>query len=168
MLNKEVNSVLACSLCFNCVVNGSYMLGKQSTTQITFCRRVLTPPERQTTYLTNIFWKSLCAQLWFQTSNCKISASVREILCCDRLTWGQEEEDDDVTVCWCVAMLGPLRSREEEEVEGMKGRVAEMLFAADMLRKLLDWGTTELRLRWPLEEAAETQHANYIVKSSKW
>lgn len=35
-------------------------------------------------------------------------------------------------------MLGPLRSREDDEVQVMKGRVEEMLFAADMLRKLLD------------------------------
>ncbi len=37
-------------------------------------------------------------------------------------------------------MSGPFRSRgeEEEEVGGKKARVAEMLFAADMLRKLSD------------------------------
>lgn len=44
-------------------------------------------------------------------------------------------------------MLGPLRSRVEEEVEGRKGRVAEMLFAADvLLTKLLDCGSAELCL----------------------
>lgn len=47
--------------------------------------------------------------------------------------------------------MGPLRSRVEEEVGGRKGRVAEMLFAADvladvLLRKLLDCGSAELCL----------------------
>lgn len=37
----------------------------------------------------------------------------------------------------CVAKLGPLHSKEEE-VEGMKGRLAELLFMVKLLRKVLD------------------------------
>ncbi len=61
-------------------------------------------------------------------------------------------------------MLGPLRSREEEEVEGMKERVAGMLFAAD--RRMSDGGSVKLCLCCLLEEAAETQEANSIVKTA--
>lgn len=58
-------------------------------------------------------------------------------------------------------MLAPLRSREqaedvEPEVDGMKGRLADMLPAADMLlRKLLDWAGAELCLCRLLDTAAE-------------
>lgn len=60
-------------------------------------------------------------------------------------------------------MLGPLRSREDDEVQVMKGRVEEMLFAADMLRKLLDWGSDELGLCRLLEVAAETQDKEKVA-----
>lgn len=61
--------------------------------------------------------------------------SVRDILCCDRLTWWEEE----------VTMLGLWRSREEEEEEeGRMGRTAEMLLVDMFLRKLLDGDDAEL------------------------
>lgn len=68
---------------------------------------------------------------------------------------------------------GASQSRDEEGVEVMKGRVVEMLFAANMLllRKLLDWGSMELCLWWLLEVEAETQDDKLLVKNignGKW
>lgn len=57
-------------------------------------------------------------------------------------------------------MLGPRSSRVEgEDVEDIKGRLAEMLFDVAMLpRKLLDWVTTEY---WVLDAAAETKQGKF-------
>ena len=57
------------------------------------------------------------------------------------------------------------RSREEEEMEVTKGRAVVMVFVTDTLlsRKLLDWGSVELSLWWPLEEAGTQDDENNLA-----
>ena len=60
-------------------------------------------------------------------------------------------------MCSCGALWGLCRMREDDD-EGIWGRMAEMLFADMLLRKLMERGAAEVSLCSLLE--AETKEAN--------